>query len=238
MILLTALGVTIAVDLADSGLDHTHFRALWQRCLTDDDQPVTTVTLHPGSTYEGATQTITRAFIAARQGQVMMLHAGAVAHPRSGRAVAFIAPGGTGKSTLTRRLASRYGYLTDETVAFDPATLEIFPYPKPVTLALPGETVKSEHSPSELGLVQAPAHPKLSALAILRRNGGDEPTFEEPDLLDYFSLIAAESSSLAKLPKPLHLLKEIRERLGCTLITYRESSTIEDWFITRLEQQP
>lgn len=45
-----------------------------------------------------------------------MLHAGAVCHPDTSSSIAYAAPGGTGKTTLTRVLGRRYGYLTDETV--------------------------------------------------------------------------------------------------------------------------
>ena len=73
-----------------------------------------------------------QAFIAARAGELLMLHAGAVAHPVTGRALVFVAPGGTGKSTLTRRLGKRYGYLSDGTVGSSPDTLRIHPNPQPI----------------------------------------------------------------------------------------------------------
>ena len=43
--------------------------------------------------------------LAARAGQLLMFHAGAVAHPETGRALVFVAPGGTARrpraSTIT-----------------------------------------------------------------------------------------------------------------------------------------
>lgn len=67
------------------------------------------------------TQDITRALIAAQIGTLLMLHAGAVSDPVTGRSLVYVAAGGTGKTTLTRRLGQRFGYLTDETVGIDKA---------------------------------------------------------------------------------------------------------------------
>ncbi len=94
------------------------------------DVPV--VTLAPHTSLEVATQDITKAFIGQHHGKLLMLHAGAVTD-EAGRTLAYVAPSGTGKSTLTRLLAREFGCVTDETVGIRVDTLEVLPYPKPVT---------------------------------------------------------------------------------------------------------
>jgi hypothetical protein len=64
----------------------------------------------------------------------LMLHAGAVTLGDC----ALLLPGasGAGKSTLTAALVSRgFRYLSDEAAAVDPVSLEVEPYPKPLTLS-------------------------------------------------------------------------------------------------------
>jgi hypothetical protein len=63
----------------------------------------------------------------------MVLHAGAVS--LGGHGLLLPGPSGAGKSTLTAALVSRgFAYLSDEAAAIDPASLEIEPYPKPLSL--------------------------------------------------------------------------------------------------------
>jgi hypothetical protein len=62
-----------------------------------------------------------------------LLHASAVEH--AGRAVLFPAPMESGKTTLVAGMVIRgLRYITDETVAIDPATLTVRPYPKPLAI--------------------------------------------------------------------------------------------------------
>jgi hypothetical protein len=233
---LSSLGTAVSVDLSDTDLDRDLFGRLWARCLLPDAAPGAEVALRRGSSLVSATQQITHALIAARAGELLMLHAGAVAHPATGRALVFAAPGGTGKSTLTRRLGRSYGYLSDETVGIHPDTLLIHPYPKPITLAPDHGLRKLENSPDDLGLLPAPPSPMLADLAVLRRTPGrDHATFTALPVLDALGMIAPETSSLAKLPSPLHLMAEVHRRAGCTLVEYGESEQIIDWCTDRLE---
>lgn len=99
-----------------------------------------------------ATQVITHAFIAAQTGRLLMLHAGAVAHPVTNRALVYVAAGGTGKTTFTRLLGTHYRYLTDETVAVDEQH-RVLPYPKPLSIRVPGSRYKAETPPDDLGIL-------------------------------------------------------------------------------------
>lgn len=118
--------------------------AAWSRCrepqrFSAEAEPVTART--PGTperippTLQGLTQTITRALIRAQTGRLLMFHAGAVSHPGMGESLVFVAPGGTGKTTLARTLGNRYGDVTDETVDIDPATGIIHPLPEAALVA-------------------------------------------------------------------------------------------------------
>lgn len=239
MVTVTGLGVRVNVDLNRTSLDPDEFAALWVRCLAPGGEAGPTVEISSGATQESATQQITQALIAARAGELLMLHAGGVAHPETGRALVFVAPGGTGKSTLTRALGARYGYLSDETIGIDPDTLEIHPYPKPITLATEHGQPKRENSPGALGLVPAPASPVLADLVVLRRTPGrDRAAFTPLGVLDTLAMIAGETSSLSRLPRPLHLMADVHRRAGGTLIEYGESAQIMDWCMARLDGSP
>lgn len=231
MIQIHALGVAVNVNLTGSGLTETGFEELWRRCLRPGlavAAPVISVS-HP-TTFEAVTQQITRALIEQQWGRLLMLHAGAVTDPASGRSLAYVAPGGTGKSTLTTLLATELGYVTDETVALSPETLQIYPYPKPVTWARETGTRKVEHAPDALGLRATPAAPRLSRLVVLRRTEGAAPRFTRLGLLDAIEALVPETSSLGKLDRPLHLLARVFERVGgVTLIEYGEAADIVDW---------
>lgn len=72
-------------------------------------------------------------FIEQRHGH-LVLHAGAASR-QDGRSVVVHGASGVGKTTLTAALVqSGLAYLTDETVCVDPRTLEIEPFPKPLTV--------------------------------------------------------------------------------------------------------
>lgn len=230
---LRVLGSVVEVDLDGSFLDEGDFRHLWSRCLVDDQPPTVTVSAGQRS-MESLTQAITRAAIGSRRGELLMLHAGAVAHPETGRALAFVAPGGTGKSSLARLLGREYGYLTDETVAFDPHTLEIHPYPKPVTWA-PKRSDKVENAPEDMGLLHAPPRPVLGHVIVLRRQDSRAATFTELGVLDAIQKWVPESSSIYTFDRPLHLLADIYDRVGCTLVEYGEADDILPWCRERLE---
>jgi len=88
---------------------------------------------HSWQRLEAVVAQVTLGAIAASEGQ-LLCHAGAVCRS-SGDAAVICGPSGSGKTTLTVRLVeSGLGYLTDETVCLDPATLRARPYRKPVSV--------------------------------------------------------------------------------------------------------
>lgn len=233
-----ALGTTLQVDLGES-IDRAEFDRAWSRCLVpstdpgaDEIRPVA-----PANSMVSLTQRITRALIESRRGELLMLHAGAVCHPRTGASIAYAAPGGTGKTTLTRLLGQRYGYLTDETVGIDPQTRRIVPYPKPLSMRTPdGGYPKTERGPDELGLLPAHADPYLTTLGILRREDSRrEARISKLDLFEAITMLVPETSSLAMLPRPLHLLADLYADLGgIWLLEFGESEQLLPWLAKRL----
>ena len=218
-------------------------RRVWHLCLDDDDDddaaPVQGDVHHRGTTQPGTdgraqslqilTQSITRAAIEARAGTHLMLHAGALCDQRTGAALAYVAPGGTGKTTVTRRLGAGRGYLSDETVAVA-SDLSIAAYPKPLSVRRHRPGPKDETAPADLGLERAAVAPWLAGVVALRRDldPGQQVRVEKVPLLDALVLLAPETSSLARLDRPLRTFADILERAGgLRVVHYAEATDLE-----------
>ncbi len=149
------------------------------------------------------TQSVTRALITAQVGRLLMLHAGAVSHPTTGATLVYVAPGGTGKTTLSRLLGQRFGYVTDETVGIDEG-LNILPYPKPLSIRPPEGGTKDEVSPDRLGLSAVAAAPHATRLVLLGRHTshGSAPEIEELTLMDALFALVEQTSSLTAARAP------------------------------------
>lgn len=173
------------------------------------------------------TQAITHALIQAQVGRLLLLHAGAVSHPDTGKALVFVAEGGTGKTTLTRTLGRHYGYLTDETVGID-ADNRILPYPKPLSLRTPSGWPKQETSPDALGLLHPGAPATVARMIILSRDSDlATPRVRELPLLDAITAIGPQSSSLYALPRGLHRCADLIDATGPVLeVTYAEAESL------------
>ncbi|MGA4670192.1 ATP-binding protein [Propionibacteriaceae bacterium Y1923] len=221
---LHGLGTAVALELGDGSQGTEADEALWKelatawsRCRLDDTAPVAdTVTAaltaqSPDELMVWVTQRVTQALIGARRGELVMFHAGGLAHPTTGASLVFVAPGGTGKSTLARALGQQYGYLSDETIGLDADGL-IQPYPKPISLRRPaGEPgPKRELSPDALGLLPAPGEPRLARLVLLTRDPqATGLTVDDLDTLGAIEALINETSSLSQVPRALHRLADL-----------------------------
>jgi hypothetical protein len=213
-------------------------RTAWSRCLVPGDagpdSPVEVLeaTLDDphrlGLRLMLTTQDITRAFVRSQRGRLLMLHAGAVADPLTGRAVVYVAAGGTGKTTLSGRLGRHLGYLTDETVGID-ETGVILPYPKPLSLRGDRPGLKDEVSPDTLGLVLAPAQPRVARVVLLdRRADAYHPRIEEVGFMDALFALTEQSSSLSTLDRPLQRMADLIDGAGPVLrVRYSEAQDVE-----------
>jgi hypothetical protein len=175
------------------------------------------------------TQRITVTAIDTRAGECLMLHAACLANPRTGRAAAFVAAGGTGKTTLVRTLGPGRWYVTDETtVVLDDGT--VVPYPKPLSLRRTSAGLaKDEVPPSTLGLTAPDGRVALGALCLLDRSdthaGG--PRVEELGTLDALVALVPQTSHLPELARPLQRLAALCESLGGVhRVAYREAADL------------
>ncbi len=175
------------------------------------------------------TQRITVAAIDARAGECFMLHAACLADPGTARAAAFVAAGGTGKTTLVRTLGAGRWYLTDETtVVLDDGTVE--PYPKPLSLRrAPDSLSKNETPPTTVGLRAPTADVHLAALCLLDRDDAHEgePVLSRLDTLDAVVALVPQSSHLPRMRRPLQRLAALCEAVGGVhRVTYRDAATV------------
>lgn len=162
------------------------------------------------------TQQVTRAVIAERTGDLLMLHAGALSHRETGAAAVFVAPGGTGKSTSCRVLGPQRAYLSDETVGIR-RDGTIAPYLKPISTRRPDWSgIKDEVAPSALELVAPPVPAWVAGVLVLRR----EPDRQEPpeitplETLEALTDIAPETSGFMATEAPLTWLAQVLESTG------------------------
>lgn len=177
------------------------------------------------------TQRVTESAVDARAGRCLMLHAACLADPASGAAVTFVAPGGTGKTTLVRTLGPGRWYVTDETtVVLDDHT--VVPYPKPLSIRrAAGSPLKDETAPSDLGLQAPRGRTHLAALCLLERDDHHDgrPLVENLSTLDAVVALVPQTSHLVDLPRPLRHLAELAESLGgVRRIRYRECAELAE----------
>lgn len=175
-------------------------------------------------------QSVTHAVIGARTGELLMLHAAALAHPATGATGVFVAPGRAGKTTLCLTLGPTRSYVTDETVGIRrDGTID--PYPKPLSVRSPdGQGAKDERAPGGCGLTAPASSLWLAGIVLLRRKADHEgaPLVEDLDLLDAVLALTSESSGFMRTPQPLRWLAEVLERTGgARRVTYAEAADLE-----------
>ena len=172
---------------------------------------------------------VTGRAIDARAGQLVMLHAAALADPDTGRTAVLVAASGTGKTTASRTLGRRFVYLSDETAAIDPHGV-VLPYRKPLSIIESGP-LKTQVAPSSLGLRTTDRECRLAAVLVLDRDVDHQgaPLLSSMQTVDAIAAIAPQSSYLPSTPRPLHRLAELIHRVGgAHLVTYAEAADLED----------
>ena len=249
---LHALGARIRVVLgAAAPVLVEEFQRVWRRCLAPAPTGTTTAEVDAGTVdvaddvahvrpeasrdvaaraLTRSTQRITAALIGAQAGRLLMLHAGALCHPDTGASLVYVAPGGTGKTTLSRALGREFGYLTDETVGIT-EDRRILPYPKPLTLRRSsGGRAKVEHAPDDLGMREPRADPWVAGVVLIRRDPTMRGVSVEPlDVANALLLLAPEASSLTRLERPLHRLAALGEATGgFRLVRYTEAADLAE----------
>jgi hypothetical protein len=101
------------------------------RAVLFDGAPISE-TRDPANLLPSVMSAINRA-VAEASGERVLVHASAVEH--HGRTLLFPAPMEAGKSTLAAGLVKTgFRYVTDEAAAIEPQTLEVVPYPRPISI--------------------------------------------------------------------------------------------------------
>lgn len=181
---------------------------------------------------------ITRLGLTRLRGRAGLLHAAALADAE-GRAVVLVAPSGGGKSTATRVLGERLGYVTDESVVLL-ADGRIAPHPKPPSLVIdPADRWhKAEPAPDEVGLGPTPAAPRIAALLTLGRDPDATHSRIEPvGLLDQLLAVLPETSSTWWLDDGLDRLARAVTAGGAPArLVYAEVDTCHDLVAEHLAQ--
>ena len=161
-----------------------------------------------------------------RRLDLLMLHACGVCDPSSGASVGLVGPSGMGKSTAASVLARRWGYLSDELLAID-ADLGVVPFPKPLSIVVPGREVKDQKTPAGLGLLPAAPAPRLAGLLLLDRQPHPGVAVEQIATVDALALLAPHISYLAHLPRPLHRIAETLHAIGgLRRVTYHQADDL------------
>lgn len=218
-----ALGVAVEVVVPAARADAV--RSAWSRSLTAAPAVVGLRSLdHGESLLQELSTRVTLAAIEVQAGSAWMLHAAGLAS-RAGEVVAFVAPSGTGKSTIARTLGKRWGYVSDETVAVRPDG-EVLPHPKPVSVGPPGGN-KAQPSADSLGLAQAPAELRLKALVLMQRDGATPPVASPVRTAAALPRLAEQTSYLGRLPRPLTLMARVLETVDVLEVHYAEAVDLE-----------
>ncbi|WP_136586923.1 ATP-binding protein [Microbacterium hydrothermale] len=231
---LDALGASIRVDLSASAPgDRERIARAWSGATREDDSsPVAVVRPDPSLPFDEAAAAlstrVTLAALAARRGDLWMVHAAAVADDE-GRVVLFSGRSGMGKTTLMSHLARDYAYVSDESVGVA-ADGRVLPYRKPLSIIDRTDSAKRQASPRSLGLRDLPttASLRLHAIVVLDRDPlCTAPRVEELEITDAISAIAPQCSYLAELAHPLATLTGHVSAVGGALrLRYREASEV------------
>ncbi|WP_416954519.1 hypothetical protein ACNKF0_19760 [Nocardioides sp. T5] len=226
---ITAFGVVVPVQASDEL--RQPIKDAWRDALTDDGpttDPVDAIGPDVESALHHLSPAVTTAAIDQRAGELVMLHAAALADPNSGQTAVLVAASGTGKTTASMTLGKTFAYLTDETAAITQAGV-VLPYRKPLSI-IDGGHLKKQIAPSDLGLLLTERECQLAALLVIERSPDHEgePVVELLDTVDAIAAIAPQSSYLPSMEKPLHRLAELIHLVGgARHVRYSESADLE-----------
>jgi hypothetical protein len=239
-----ALGVTVSIRVRDGAEPDATGRArtAWRDAVPSSDRKevrAVEVSLSAEDDVLGALSDlsthVTLAALDALRGSRLLLHAAGVA-TSDGRVLALVGPSGRGKTTAARHLGTRFGYVSDESVAVD-AALRVWPYRKPLSVIVDERPVKEQIAPSDLGLLPLPdAALRLAGITLLERDPAtDEPGAFAVDLIDAICEMTPQISYLPELPTPLQYVARIIDRVGAvTRLVYRDAidlpTLVEDMF--------
>lgn len=233
MLHVSAIGTTVGIDL--SGLDADGadaVKAAWADAAADPaGEPVAIVVPRPGPRtrmLQSLSQQVTRAAIDARRGDLWMLHAAGIATPE-GEVVAFVGPSGRGKTTASRHLGRRYGYVSDETIGIA-RDGRVVAYRKPLSIIEEARAPKVERAASSIGLGGIPRDLFVRAIVLLHRDASHDgaPAVRRLDLADALDDLVTQSSHLAERPDSLRFIAAIAEATGgIRAVRYREATDLE-----------
>lgn len=236
------LGVTLPLDVHGPSLAAA-VELAWRDCLTTlpPDLPPLSVSLGSSGTPPGdvsggdipealhrLSPAVTQQAIGARAGDLVMLHAAALADVDTGATAVLVAPSGTGKTTAATILGRHFAYLTDETAGID-RDGTVVPYPKPLSIIRSGH-LKDQVAPSELGLLAVGRTCHVGAVLVLARDQGHTgaPMVSRLPTVDALAALAPEASFLGRLDLPLQRLAEVLDRAGgAHRVTYADAHTLE-----------
>lgn len=218
-----AVGVRVGVDLAalapgdPARIAHAWAGARATEGATADITVAPVVGDRDGQTLSDLSTAVTLAAIGRRRGRLWMLHAAGLAAPDGG-VVVLVGRSGAGKTTVTRALATAWGYVSDETVGIEDDG-RVHPYRKPLSVITEGHGFKVQHSPADLGLLPLPETPLRARRFILldRDLAHRHPRLVPVPLADALVALAPQSSALASMPHPLRTITHLIARTGGVL---------------------
>lgn len=239
LVTVTALGVTVGLVCEGEAVRHAIHDAWSDALALEHVQPDTVLRIghSSGCDVRGddiesilhlVSPAVTLRVLERRAGDLVMLHAAALADVDTGATAVLIAPSGTGKTTAAIELGRRFAYLSDETSGIAPDGMMV-PYPKPLSI-IKAAHLKQQVSPTKLGLVTTDRPCHLAAMLVLERDPEHvgPPLISLLDNIDALALLAPQASSLGKLDRPLHRVVELINMVGgVRLVRYSEAATLE-----------
>lgn len=240
---LEALDVIVTLDVTGDALADA-VRQAWADALIEpaahDVRPRRTLTValsaQGPAQVEGAdvrtvlhnlSPAVTLTALDARAGELVLMHAAALAHPHTGATAVLVAASGTGKTTASVLLGQELVYLSDETAGIDRFG-HVARYRKPLSL-VGDDHLKAQVAPSACGLRLDHVDGRLAAVLHLERDltHRGEPSVESVETVDALGLLAPQVSALARTERPLHRLAELLESVGgLKRVRYAEADTL------------